>query len=414
MSRPTSVALIVPSFPRLSETFIVTKAVGLLERGLDVHVVCGESREDQWEVFGSGHPLQALRPRVHVSPSLTSPLDAARQSTRALRRLAGAPRAARKTYLADRSASLRHRMKDLVVDADLVALAPDVVHFEFGSLAPGRMHLGARLGCAVTVSFRGYDLNYVGLDRPGQYEEVWAHADRVHLLGEDLWRRARRRGAPATLAHSLIAPALDTSAITPRAPRPGALGSHDRPLRVISVGRLHWKKGYDYALEAIGTLRARDIAVEHRIIGDGELLEAVAFWRHQLDLDQVTNLLGAVAPHEVADHYRWADVMLHAATSEGFCNAVIEAQAHGLPVVCSDADGLAENVEDGTTGLVVPRRDPDALAAALERLARESTTRAMMAASGPERVQRCFAVDRQLDAWEHFYAEAIATRWTPG
>ena len=71
----------------------------------------------------------------------------------------------------------------------------------------------------------------------------------------------------------------------------------------------------------------------------------------------------------VLGELRAADVLLHPAVSEGFGNAVMEAQAVEVPVVCTDADGLRENVVDGVTGLVVPRRDASALAAALERLA---------------------------------------------
>lgn len=59
----------------------------------------------------------------------------------------------------------------------------------------------------------------------------------------------------------------------------------------------------------------------------------------------------------MAEHFKWADVLLHSVISEGFCNVVVEAQAHGVPVVCTDAGGLPDNVEREITGVVVPRRD---------------------------------------------------------
>ena len=121
--------------------------------------------------------------------------------------------------------------------------------------------------------------------------------------------------------------------------------------------------------------------------------EAVAFWRHQLDLEGEVTLLGSVPPDEVARQLDWADVFLHAATSEGFCNAVVEAQAHGVPVVCTDADGLAENVEHDVTGLVVPRRDPAALAEAITRLAADGERRAAMGEAGPARVEDVSLID---------------------
>ena len=404
------VALVVPVFPQISETFIASKAVGLLDRGWDVHVVCGASADEQWDAFGPDHRVHDLRERVHVSPPLAPRWTSAVTASRQVARLRRAPHGVVRRYLSDRTSPLPRRLRNLVLDADLLALAPDIIHFEFGSLAPERMGLGTRLGAAITVSFRGYDLNYVGLDQTDYYQDVWDHADGIHLLGEDLWRRAVRRGAPVDLPHTLIAPAIDPVSIKATPARAGSLGRADQPLRVLSIGRLHWKKGYDYALEAVAALRDQGLAVEHRIVGDGDLLEAVAFWRHQLGLDDEVTLLRSVPPAEVARQLAWADVLLHAATSEGFCNAVIEAQAHGVPVVCSDADGLPENVAHEVTGLVVPRRNPKALAEGLARLATHPTTRAAMGRAGPERVEQHFRLDDQLDAWERFYEDAVTRR----
>jgi colanic acid/amylovoran biosynthesis glycosyltransferase len=399
--------MVVPTFPQLSETFIAAKAVGLLDRGWNVQILCGASETTQWDAFGPDHPVQRLHDRVTVAPSPSPTWSGLSAAGRSITGLRHAPRGVVGHYLGRPHTTLGRRVRDLVLDADLLALAPDVVHFEFGSIAPGRMAVGARLGCAVTVSFRGYDLNYVGLDDPNHYKDVWAHADRVHLLGADLWVRAQHRGAPPTLRHDLIPPAIDTADIVQVPARPGRLGLGGDPVRVLSVGRLHWKKGYEYALEAVAALRSRGIEVRYRIIGEGELIEAVAFWRHQLGLDDVVDLVGAVTPSEITAHQHWADVFLHAATSEGFCNAAIEAQGHGVPVVCSDADGLPENIEDGVTGLVVRRRDHAALANAMERIARDPILRRDLAASGPRRVERLFRLDHQLAAWETFYEQAL-------
>lgn len=183
-------------------------------------------------------------------------------------------------------------------------------------------------------------------------------------------------------------------------------------MRIVSIGRLHWKKGYEHGLDAVSALRGQGIHVEHRIIGSGELLGAVAFWRHQLGLDEVVELCGSLPPARVAEHLRWADVLLHPATSEGFCNAVIEAQAHAVPVVCSDADGLSENIEHGVTGFVTRRRQPLDLADAIEQLANDPELRARMGAAGRARVERRFRMDDHLDAWERFYRDALERRST--
>ena len=100
-----------------------------------------------------------------------------------------------------------------------------------------------------------------------------------------------------------------------------------------------------------------------------------------------------------------ADVFLHSAVSEGFCNAVMEAQAMELPVVCTDADGLPENVADGETGFVVSRRDPAALAEKLEALSRDPALRRRMGKAGRKRALEKFRLSDQLDRFESFYRQ---------
>ncbi len=106
-------------------------------------------------------------------------------------------------------------MRRLYLDAELVRLRCDLLHFEFGALAAERMDLEELLQCPIVVSFRGYDLNYVGLEQPGFYAEVWRRASALHLLGEDLWRRAVRRGCPPEKPHALIPPAIDCRIFRP-------------------------------------------------------------------------------------------------------------------------------------------------------------------------------------------------------
>jgi colanic acid/amylovoran biosynthesis glycosyltransferase len=202
---------------------------------------------------------------------------------------------------------------------------------------------------------------------------------------------------------------VDAHAFGPEERRDGEVGTAERPLRILSVGRMDWRKGYEYGLQAVRLLAARGVRCEYRIVGDGEYRGLVAFARYQLGLEGVVELLGSRGREEVRRELTWADVFLHAAVSEGFCNAVIEAQATALPVVCSDAGGLKENVAHGETGFVVPRRNPEALAEKLEALARDSTLRRSMGSAGHRRVQARFRVEDQLRSFERFYDEVLGT-----
>jgi glycosyltransferase involved in cell wall biosynthesis len=80
-----------------------------------------------------------------------------------------------------------------------------------------------------------------------------------------------------------------------------------------------------------------------------------------------------------------------------------------VPVVCTDADGLAENVEHGVTGLVVPRRDPAALAAAVAELAADPDRRQRMGQAGRERAIRVFPPAAEIDGFEAFYRDILSS-----
>ena len=400
--------LVVPAFPKLSETFIVSKFLGLLERGWDVHVVCNQSDPQEWARFPE---LQrsTIRARVHVVwPTRPRWLAASLMPWALLRCIFQSPRASWRYFRRGFERPGFDILKQFYLDAAHIALDPDIIHFEFGPLAVGRMVLKDALGCRITVSFRGYDLNYVGLDNTDYYDEVWEKADGIHLLGRDLWQRAQQRGCPSNKLHVLIPPAVDPVFFDPgERHHREVVGTPERPLRLLSVGRLDWRKGYEYALEAVRLLEEGGIRCQYRIVGDGAYLEAVAFARHQLGLENSVELMGALSRDNVRREMLWADVFLHAAVSEGFCNAVVEAQAMRLPVVCSDAGGLPENIAHGATGFIVPRRDPRALAGRLLILARDPERRQRMGEAGRRRVVEKFRLPEQIEQFDRFYRRVL-------
>lgn len=393
------IVFVVSEFPVLSETFILNKFLGLLEKGWDAHMVCtrrGRLDRKQEKAFeGRVHSAWPARPRflaVLLSPYaffytlFLRPLPALR-------------------YLKKGFKQFGFRIfKYFYLDAGLIRLAPALIHFEFGALAVGKTYLKELLSCEMTVSFRGYDLNFSGIEDPDYYSEVWKAVDGIHCLGEDLWKTAQQRGCPQDKLHALIPPAIDAEFFKPD---DSSSAKERRPLHLLSVGRLEWKKGYEFSLQACRILKDEGISFEYRIVGHGNYLEAAAFCRHQLDLEDSVSFLGAQDQQEIMNHMKWADVFLHAAVTEGFCNAVLEAQAMQLPVVCTDAGGLPANVADGETGFVVPRRVAEAFAEKIQQLAENPELRLRMGRAGRKRVFEKFRLQDQLQAFENFYSKVL-------
>ena len=159
---------------------------------------------------------------------------------------------------------------------------------------------------------------------------------------------------------------------------------------VLTVGRLHPRKGQLITLEALQMLapgvRSR---LEYWIVGgqskDNYEAQLRATAAHRPDL--TVKFLGNLPDEELSDIYDRADIFAmtsvnHGHSIEGFGLVYLEAAAHGLPVVAHDVGGVSEAVRDGVTGLLVPPDRPAQLAAAFEKLIHDPALRRRFGAAG--------------------------------
>ncbi len=406
---PIHVAMLVHEFPKRSEAFLVDKFVGLVRAGVEVQLIAEREQREDFGLFPELTADPSLRARIHLWPARERPVALIWRMLGALALACWrSPRALLALWRDLAHQGLSERIGRLAYGAKLLALSPEIAHFEFGTLAARRPELLVGRGFRCIVSYRGWDVNYDALDAPEEIAHVFACADAFHFLGRDLHARAVRRGLSADAHVALIPPAVDLSRFD-RSQRSQRGGSSDGKVRIVAVGRLHWKKGYEFALRALRLAREAGVEFEYRIVGDGPFRPAVEACVRDEALEDHVTLLGPLDRAGVARELAEADLMLHAAVSEGFCNAVLEAQAMGVPVVCSDADGLSENVADGVTGIVVPRRDAVGMCAAIVSLAGDPERRRAMSQRGPERVRDAFAPEDQIAAFIRLYEATSET-----
>lgn len=183
--------------------------------------------------------------------------------------------------------------------------------------------------------------------------------------------------------------------------RPGAraalrsrLGLEDRFV-VLSVGRLVPRKAHDLLLRAVAQLVRAGEPVAAVFVGDGPQrgrLEALA---RDLGVEERVRFVGFVGEQELADYYAAADAFALPSRRlaerdgvEGFGMVFLEAGAAGLPVVGAATGGIPEAVRDGATGLLVPEDDLGALAAAIQRLARDPDLAQRLGREGRRRAAR--------------------------
>jgi colanic acid/amylovoran biosynthesis glycosyltransferase len=415
--KPLKVGIYVLSFPAPSETFIVTKVLGLLAAGIDVHVFTSGS-SSHWDRFAglSNHP--DLRKRVHVAPpskpiwkALTLGIwqiliTALRYPFSFLRFLKHNWKTRRENHLGFVGGLYRR--------LPFVGQWLDILHVEFDMQGLGAADLKSFLDCKVVLSSRGtFQITNVPDRFPGVFDYLFRYVDGYHFISKYLRANTQRLGLKPSVETWLIEPAINLDLFTPAVDRPHRLS--DAPLRIISVGRLAWAKGYEFAIDAVARVRDAGIPIEYTILGEGPYEEALIFAARQSNLLQTgaVRFMGAVSRESVLRHYLEADVMLHSAIEEGFCNAVIEAQAMELPVVTSDTGGLPENVEDEVTGFVVPRRDPEAMAQRLIQLALDPQLCRQLGQAGREHVLRHFDISKQVGEFVSLYESLAGSQLTP-
>ena len=181
---------------------------------------------------------------------------------------------------------------------------------------------------------------------------------------------------------------------------------------VVGVGRFAYPKDFTTLLEAVRLVEA---PCHVRLAGDGPALPAVATEITRQGLSQRVELLGA--RDDIPELLARSDVFVLSSRSEGFPVSVLEAMAAGLPVVATDVGGVAEAVEDGATGFLVPAADSEALARALERLLVDGELRRRLGAAGRTRALSLFDVPRYRTSYGELYWRALrrsspmASRW---
>ena len=175
---------------------------------------------------------------------------------------------------------------------------------------------------------------------------------------------------------------------------------------VLFVGRHEPRKGLVELLKAYRLLRKTGVECRLLIVGTGpQEREARRFVMTHRLVD--VEFLGRVSDEEKAQLFRTADVFVSPATGkESFGIVLLEAMAAGAPIVASDIHGYKGVLRRGEQGLLVPPRDPKALAAAVERLLGDPELRAEMSASGRARAEE-FSWDRITAKVEAYYGFVI-------
>jgi len=172
-----------------------------------------------------------------------------------------------------------------------------------------------------------------------------------------------------------------------------------------TIARLTEQKGHRYLIQAIPTLIRHFPRVLFLFIGDGPLRASLIQLAQDLEVLPYIQFLGFRS--DVDALLSAMDVFVLPSLYEGFPNAVLEAMACGKPVVATGVDGTPEAVLHGKTGLLVPPKNPEALAKALIQMAQNPSLRKQMGENSKRRIQEYFLLEHQINAFDQLYQEFV-------
>jgi len=172
------------------------------------------------------------------------------------------------------------------------------------------------------------------------------------------------------------------------------------------VAHLSAKKGQSYLIQAVAQLKDKWPNLQCILIGEGEMKEELAGLAAELGITDRVHLLGyredAVAVMNACDI-----AVLPSVAKEGLGLVLVEAALLGKPVIGSNAPGIDEALEDGTSGLLFPPGDAHALAAALDKLLADKELQKTMGLAGRERALKLFTAEAMTDRIEDIYYELL-------
>jgi len=357
--RRPQLAIVVSGFPRRSETFAVNELVGLTDRGM----LAGIYATKPGGSAGLQPGCDRLMPFVEVLPG---------------------------TDVAQQGAALAERLADRSVDAihGYFAHAPAAV----AESASARLSL--RFGFSVHAKDARKVEKAILVARAGR-------ASCVVACNHDVARELLDGGAPAHLVPHGVD--LDRFPATPASPTPG--------LRVLAVGRLVPKKGFDVLIDAIA---ATGNGITLRIVGDGPERDALHARVAQNGVAGRVTLAGACTHTTLPAEYSKADVVVvpsvvdASGDRDGLPNVVLEAMASGRPVVGTDVGAIGAAVEHGRTGLLVPAGSPRAIAESLETLAADVALRRTLGRRARVLAEARYDLDACVDRFARLLEAAYA------
>ncbi len=244
-------------------------------------------------------------------------------------------------------------------------------------------------------------------------------ASAITMPSEDLKERVIRMGAPPQRCH-VVPYGVDPNQFT-RIEDAGPLlrrqlGFRDDTLVVFSVGRMVYKKGFEYLIRAVPAILREHPDARIVLAGGGDLEEKLVSLVKQLGVEKSVMMPGFVSRDKLPLYFSGCDLFVlpsvvdQQGNVDGLPNTLLEAMASARPVVATDVAGIPLAVKDGENGLLVPEKQPGELATAINLLLGAPELRAQYGEASRRRVEKDLNWATTAQAFIRLFGVALSGR----
>ncbi len=285
----------------------------------------------------------------------------------------------------------------------------DIFHIQWAKTLVHYPEFINNLKCPVVLSLRGAHINYSPLadkNLSQRYKQYFPLISGFHAVSDAIAREAEKYAADPKII-TVIRPAVKNSLLK-KMPTPITFNSK-QVLKIISVGRCHWKKGYTLALDAMNGLKKQGIKFHYTIIAGGKDHENINYQIQDLGLNVFVSFINGLAHEKVIKLISDSDLFLLSSVEEGISNAVLEAMALGIPVISSDCGGMNEVIKNGVNGFIAPVRNTKALQKNIEKfIGIENKNKLKIISNAQRTISEKFLLDKQIDDMTSFYHNTMS------
>lgn len=394
-----NIAVIVSEFPALSETFILNRITGLIDRGHHVDIYASRERDYDDSIHQTVKNYELQQITSYERNTATSFLGDIRRKVESL-------------FFLIKKSGIKNFLIHLPSQKEIRYLTRfhqkrryDVIHAFFGlngKIAVQARNLGILKG-PIAVSFHGFDLSSIIKGNPNIYNRLFRDAELFLPVCEYYKERLIDLGCPEenTKVHPS---AIDVEQFIPAEKNNSA-----SKVKIISIGRLVEKKGFKYSIEALAEYIKENPSKEitYRIIGAGPLHDELHSLIDQLQISKYVDIWDSVDQAKIVTEIQGSDILICPSVvaengdEDTVPNVLKEAMACRLPVIATWHGGIPELVQHEENGFLVEEKDVQALKEKIDVLANSPELRDKLGKNGREYVKNNY----EIESWNDIISE---------